>query len=186
MTPNSDPRLTLCDASRSALIVIDLQERLMPAIHDGAEVVKRAHILALAAQALDIPVIGTAQSPSKLGPNVAAIDALCNQIIAKDDFDSCAEQTFLKALPKQRDQLIVVGCEAHVCVLQTVLGLLARRHEVRLIADAIGSRLPANKAAAIDRAERAGAQILTSEMVVFEWLRHSGHERFRELIGLIK
>jgi nicotinamidase-related amidase len=176
----------LCDAARSVLVVIDLQERLMPAIHQGEQVVRRAHVLAQAAQALAIPVVGTAQTPAKLGPNVASVAALCSQVIDKDDFDSCAEAAFLDVLPAERDQLIVVGCEAHVCVLQTVLGLLARGREVRLISDAIGSRDPANKAAAIERARHAGAQVLTSEMVVFEWLRNSRHERFRELIGLIK
>ncbi|SNS10833.1 Nicotinamidase-related amidase [Noviherbaspirillum humi] len=176
----------LCDASRSALIVIDLQQRLMPAIHAGEQVIQRAHILAQAARALGVPVIGTAQTPAKLGPNVADLHALCNQVVEKDSFDACAEPAFLEALPGDRDQFIVVGCEAHVCVLQTVLGLLARRRPARLIADAVGSRDPANKAVALDRARAAGAEILTSEMVVFEWLQDSRHPRFRELMALIK
>jgi nicotinamidase-related amidase len=176
----------LCDASRSTLIVIDLQERLMPTIHEGAAVISRARILAQAARILGIPVIGTAQSPSRLGPNVAEISELFDRTIDKDDFDACAQAGFLETLPPSRDDLIVVGCEAHVCVLQTVLGLLDRKHKVRLVADALGSRRPSDKATALDRARGSGAQVMSSEMVIFEWLRDSNHPKFRQLLGLIK
>jgi nicotinamidase-related amidase len=177
---------TLCDVSRSTLIVIDLQERLMPAIHEGSEVISRARILAHAAKILDVPVIGTAQSPSRLGPNVPEITEFFDQTIDKDDFDACMVAGFLKALPESRDELIVLGCEAHVCVLQTVLGLLDRDNEVKLIADAVGSRRSFDKAVALDRAIAAGAEILTSEMVIFEWLRDSNHPKFRQILELIK
>lgn len=176
----------LCDSSRSTLIVIDLQERLMPAIHKGSEVIRRAKILAQAAKILTVPVIGTAQSASKLGPNVAQISEYLDQTVAKDNFDSCAAAGFHAALPDSRSELIVVGCEAHVCVLQTVLGLLNREYKVKLVADAVGSRRPFDKAVALDRAAAAGAEIVTSEMVVFEWLRDSNHPEFRQLIALVK
>ena len=176
----------LCDSSRSTLIVIDLQERLMPAIHDGSEVIRRAKILAQAAKILAVPVIGTAQSAARLGPNVAEISAYLDQTLAKDSFNSCAAAEFLAALPDSRGELIVSGCEAHVCVLQTVLGLLRREYKVKLVADAVGSRRPFDKAVALDRAAAAGAEIVTSEMVVFEWLRDSNHAEFRQLLALIK
>ena len=176
----------LCDASRSILIIVDLQERLMPAIDEGAEVVKNAVILAKAAKVLGVPVIGTAQNPAGLGPNLPEIHALCDWIISKTDFDACAEPGFLAAVETARDDLIVLGCEAHVCALQTVLGLRARQHSVRFVVDAIGSRHPLNKTMAINRAKEAGAQLVTSEMVLFEWLRNSRHQNFRELTKLIK
>jgi nicotinamidase-related amidase len=177
---------TLCDMSRSVLIVIDLQERLMPVINEGAAVMKRARILAQAAKTLGVPVIGTAQNSSRLGHNAPEIGEFFDRVVEKDDFDACAAPGFLESLPPSRDQLIVTGCEAHVCVLQTALGLLARKREVRLIADAVGSRDPLNKDAALQRAQAAGAQILTSEMVIFEWLRDCHHPSFRQLLGLIK
>jgi nicotinamidase-related amidase len=176
----------LCDVARSTLIMIDLQERLLPSIDDGAAVMKNALILARAARRLAVPVIGTEQNPAGLGPNAAAIRTLCDQTIAKTDFNACAEPGFLGALDPARDDLIVAGCEAHVCVLQSVLGLLGAKRRVRLVADAIGSRQPSSKTVAMERARAAGAELVTTEMVLFEWLRSSEHPGFRELLRLIK
>ena len=80
----------------------------------------------------------------------------------------------------------MAGCEAHVCVLQTVLDLLASGHRVVWAADATGSRDPADRAAAIDRARQHGAEIVTSEMVLFEWLRDARHPKFREVHKLLR
>lgn len=176
----------LCDASRSILIAVDLQEKLMPVIADGGQVVKRAAILAQAARLLGIPVLGTAQQPLRLGPTVAAIHPLLELTIEKADFDACASEAFLAALDGGRDELVVLGCEAHVCVLQTVLGLLHRKRKVRIVADACGSRDNANKALAMQRAQAAGATIVSSEMLMFEWLRHSEHPQFKQILKLIK
>jgi nicotinamidase-related amidase len=176
----------LCDASRSTLIIIDLQERLMPAIHEGDTVVRNALRLSQTAKLLGIPVIGTAQNPEGLGPNVAEVHAQCDKVFAKMDFDACAEQAFLDALADQRGELIVAGCEAHVCVLQTVLGLLGRGRHVRLVADAIGSRVPFNRQVAMERAKSAGAELLTTEMVMFEWMRSAAHPRFKDMLRLVK
>lgn len=179
----------LCDASRSTLIIIDLQERLMPAIHEGDAVVRNALRLAQTAKLLGIPVLGTAQNPQGLGPNVAEVHAQCDRVFAKMDFDACAEQAFLDALAVERgerDDLIVAGCEAHVCVLQSVLGLLGRGHRVRLVADATGSRVPFNKQIALERARDAGAELLTTEMVLFEWMRSAEHPRFKDMLRLVK
>ncbi|MGH8807069.1 MAG: isochorismatase family protein, partial [Noviherbaspirillum sp.] len=161
---------TLCDAGRATLIVIDVQERLMPAIYEGGAVVRNALMLAQAARMLQVPVIGTAQNPAGLGPKVPEVHALCECVIAKMDFDACAQAAFLDALNNTRDDLIVIGCEAHVCVLQTVLGLLQRKRRVRVVADAVGSRQPFNKAAGLERAKAAGAELVTTEMVLFESL----------------
>ena len=89
-------------------------------------------------------------------------------------------------LPAWTSEIVVAGCEAHVCVLQTVLGLLEPGRRVLLVADAVGSRDPADRAAAIDRARKHGAEIVTSEMVLFEWLRDSQHPKFREVQNLLK
>jgi nicotinamidase-related amidase len=176
----------LCNASQSTLIAIDMQERLLPAIHNGRSVVRQVGILAQAARALGVPVVGTAQYPTGLGPNLPEIHDLCDRVIEKTDFNACEASAFLPALDPARNELIVVGCEAHVCVLQTVLGLLDRQHHVKLVVDAIGSRSDFNKAIGIERARDAGAELLTTEMVVFEWLRNSAHPRFKDLMRLIK
>jgi nicotinamidase-related amidase len=177
---------TLCDANRSMLIVIDLQQRLMPAIDGADAVLANALLLQRAAGLLDVPVLGTAQNPAGLGPNLPDVEALCGRVIAKDSFDACAEPAFLSALDATRDELVVLGCEAHVCVLQTVLGLRARGHRVRLVADAIGSRRPTNRDAALQRAQAAGAEPVTTEMVLFEWLRDCRHPQFKACLSLIR
>ena len=176
----------LCDASSSMLILVDLQARLMPAIHDGKNVVDRAMLLANAAKLLDVPIIATEQSPASLGHNVDQLQALCDKTVAKSHFNACAEATFIDSLDPQRDELIVAGCEAHVCVMQSVLGLLERGYRVRLVIDAIGSRHPLDRTTAIDRASAAGAMPVTTEMVVFEWMRHSHHPAFKPILELVK
>lgn len=158
----------------------------MPVISDGAQVVQRARILAQAAKLFAVPIIATEQQPLRLGSTVASIAAMPDRTIQKTDFDATASADLLNWLDAGRNELIVVGCEAHVCVLQTVLGLLERQWQVRLVVDAIGSRLDLNKAVAIDRARSAGAEIVTAEMIMFEWLRNSDHPKFRETLKLIK
>jgi len=158
----------------------------MPVIADGAEVVKRTLILAKIAKLLSIPVLGTAQQPLRLGRTVPEIDMILDRSLEKIDFDASANPAFFDLLAPERDELFVLGCEAHVCVLQTVLGLLHRKQRVKLVADAIGSRHNHNKAIAIERARAAGAEIVTSEMVIFEWLRRGDHPKFKEILKLIK
>lgn len=176
----------LCDATTSTLLLVDLQARLMPAIHEGSSVVERARILALAARQLDIPVIGTEQNPAGLGANVDELGELCHRTVAKRHFDASAEESFSACRDPQRDEWIIAGCEAHVCVMQTVLGLIEHGQRVRLVTDAVGSRRPHDKNVAIERAVAAGATPVTAEMVVFEWMRHSDHRAFKSILGLIK
>jgi nicotinamidase-related amidase len=176
----------LCEVSRSALIIVDLQEKLMPVIAEGPDVVKRALIIAKVAKLLDIPVLGTAQQPLRLGRTVPEIEMMLDHRIEKIDFDASANPALLNLLTPEQDDLLVLGCEAHICVLQTTLGLLHRKRRVKLVVDAIGSRQNINKAIAIDRARAAGAEIVTSEMVIFEWLRRGDHPKFKEILKLIK
>lgn len=170
----------------SVLLVIDLQQRLLPAIHAGAEVVANAVRLAEAARLLDIPVLATEQNPAGLGPNVAEITARAGATLTKQFFDATREPAWSGFLPAGRTDIVVAGCEAHVCVLQTVLGLSRLGLPVRLVADAVGSRRPSNRDAALHRAERAGAEIVTTEMVVFEWLETAEHPRFRDVLALVR
>lgn len=176
---------TPCDVSLSTLLVIDLQQRLMPAIHEREAVLHNAHILAQAARWLQVPVLATEQNPASLGRNADDIAALCDTVVAKTAFDACAEPSLIQALDATHE-IIIVGCEAHVCVMQTALGLLSAGWKVKVVADAVGSRAPASMEAAIARMKAAGADMVTAEMVVFEWLRDCNHPRFRECLALIK
>jgi nicotinamidase-related amidase len=176
----------LCKPDDCTLLIIDVQARLMPAIHDGQTVVRRCVQLATAARELGIHVIGTEENPDGLGPLVPEIAALCDTTLAKFHFSAPAEEGFLRRLPAGRDTLVVAGCEAHVCVLQSVIGLLEAGHAVKWVGDAVGSRHPHDRLAATERARRHGADVVTTEMVVFEWLGTSQHPKFRRLSQLIR
>jgi nicotinamidase-related amidase len=177
---------TLCDPADCTLLIIDTQTRLMPAIQDAENVVRRCIQLATAARELGVHVIGTEENPDGLGPIVPEIGALCDTTLSKFHFSAPAEPGFLNRLPAGRNTFVVAGCEAHVCVLQTVVGLIEGRHAVKWVADAVGSRHPHNRLAATERARSVGADIVTTEMVVFEWLGSSEHPKFRRLLQLLR
>ncbi len=176
----------LCTPDDCTLLIVDPQVRLMPVIRDGESVVRRCVQLATAARELGIHVIGTEQNPDGLGPLVPEIAALCDTVLAKFHFSAAAEEGFLRRLPAGRNTLVVAGCEAHVCALQTALGLMAIGHAVKWVADAVGSRHPHNRLAATERARAHGADVVTTEMVIFEWLGTSRHARFRALSRLVR
>ena len=176
----------LCMPDDCTLLIVDPQARLMPAIHDGEGVVRRCVQLATAAKELGIHVIGTEQNPDGLGPLVPEVATLCDTVLAKFHFSATAEEGFVRRLPAGRNTLVVAGCEAHVCVLQTVAGLIEAGHAVKWVVDAVGSRHPHNRLAATERARGLGADIVTTEMVIFEWLGTSQHPKFRRLAKLIR
>ena len=169
-------------AAHAALLLVDLQQRLMPAIADGEKVIARSVRLAEAATLLGVPVLATEQVPEKLGPTVGRLAGYPHLVSPKSRF--AADGSGL--VPPGRSEIVVAGAEAHVCVLQTVLTLAADGHRVLVVADAVGSRDPQDRAAALERARAAGAEIVTSEMVLFEWLGDATHPRFREVQKLLK
>lgn len=173
------------NADTSQLLLIDFQERLMPAIDRGPEVVANAARLLTAARLLGVPALATEQYPEGLGHSVAALDLAGVPVVEKTAFNACAAPPLTGQLQKGR-ALCVAGAEAHVCVLQTVLALLESGHRVAVVADAVGSRREENRQAGLARMERAGAELVTTEMVLFEWLGNSAHPRFKEVMKLIK
>jgi nicotinamidase-related amidase len=179
--------MPILDRTRSVLCLIDLQEKLMRAIDGADEVVANAGRLLSAAEELGVPVVSTEQNPEGLGPTVAELARPDGDhpVVAKMTFDSCRAGGVMDALPAGH-HLVLAGCEAHVCVLQTALGLLERSRRVYVVADAVGSRNPDNKQAALRRLERAGAEIVTTEMVVFEWLGSAEDPSFKSVIALVK
>lgn len=176
------------DASRSALVLVDYQARLLPSIAGAPAVLRQAVLLAQAARDLGIRVLGTEQNPQGLGPNVADIRELCERTLSKTHFDACADG-LLQALdeaPAAPTQVVVAGCEAHVCLLQTALGLLRGGRRVWVVAPACGSRRSADQTLAMQRLLQAGASVVGSEMVLFEWLGDCRHPRFKQLLQRIK
>lgn len=167
------------------LLAVDFQARLMPAIHNGAEVLANAHRLIAAAGLLGVPLLATEQYPKGLGHTVPDLLPAQTPIIEKMSFDASAAPGLPAALGEAQT-IIVTGCEAHVCVLQTVAGLLGLNRRVIVVRDAIGSRTADNRAAAIARMAGFGAEIVTTEMVVFELLGAATHPKFREVIALVK
>ena len=198
----------LLDASQSQLVLVDYQARLLPAIFEGELVVQNALRLARAAALVGVPVFGTEQNPSKLGENPAELRALCQRTLAKMHFSGVEEglgdwlrpparpvQGNARSLPKhlqkpqaaeERGSIVIAGCEAHVCLLQTALDLLEDEFEVWVVTDACSSRTERNRDAAFDRLAGAGAELVTTEMVGFEWLRSAEHPAFRDWQGLIR
>ena len=181
--------MNFIDVDSCALVLVDYQQRLLPAIHRGDEVLAQALRLAQVARELGLDIVGTEQNPAGLGPNHEPLRALCDRTLAKMHFDACADG-LLNALREGTGQLprevVVAGCEAHVCLLQTTLGLLRAGLKVWVVADACGSRLADNHALAMQRLRAAGAVIVSVEMVAFEWLRSCEHERFRPVLKLLK
>ena len=199
----------LLEAELSQLVLVDYQTRLMPAIFEAPLVLANAVRLAQAAQLLQVPVWGTEQNPSKLGENPPELRALCQRTLAKMQFSGVEEGLGewlrppvkapvgnARSLPKhlqkpsntptERSSIVIAGCEAHVCLLQTALHLLEDEFEVWVVTDACSSRTERNRDAAFDRLAGAGAELVTTEMVTFEWLRSAEHPQFRVVQALIK
>ena len=158
----------------------------MPHIDNGPAVLTRCVALVKAADLLDIPVIVTEQNPRGLGPSVDGLIGERHRVIEKDSFDATLCPDFVAALPSKETVLFLAGCEAHVCVLLTVTGLLRLGYKVELIADAVGSRAPENKAIALARAQSEGALPTTTESTIFGWLGSCRHPRFKDALALIK
>lgn len=200
----------LLDADACQLVLVDYQIRLMPALHDSAAVIANAVRLGRMAEVMQVPCFGTEQNPAKLGQNVPEVRALCTRTLAKMHFSACADglsdwlrppappqRGNARSLPKHlqkpqtddsevRSTIVVAGCESHVCLLQTVLDLLDDEFEVWVVTDACTSRTERSRDAAFDRLAGAGAELVTTEMVAFEWLRTADHPAFKAVHALIK
>lgn len=205
----------LLDANDCQLVLVDFQTRLMPAIHDGTQVLANAVRLARMAQTLAVPMLATEQNPDKLGTSEPALAEVLTQararLLPKMAFSGCADglarllrpsgpppapgnarslprhlQKAAPAAAPERSTVVVAGCEAHVCLLQTALDLLQEEFEVWVVTDACGSRTERNRDAAYDRLAANGAELVTTEMVAFEWLRTAHHPQFRAIQALIK
>lgn len=202
----------LLEVESSQLVLVDYQERLMPAMHESGSVIANAARLARIATLLRVPAFATEQNPSKLGATV--VDVVQGfgdtpvRMLSKMQFSAVEEglsewlrppakpvQGNARSLPKhlqkqaagsERSSVVLAGCEAHVCLLQTALDLLEDEFDVWVVTDACSSRTERNRDAAFDRLAGAGVELVTTEMVAFEWLRSAEHADFKAVQALIK
>jgi nicotinamidase-related amidase len=173
----------LMNRDKSVLLIVDVQARLAPSIHDSENVAANCAWLAQVAERVGVPVVVTEHFPEKIGGTLESVRAVTAvaQYVAKQCFSAQADGCLRATAVEQRRQVIVCGTEAHVCVQQTALDLRWAGKEVFVVADASGSRDPANRDLAFARMRGHGIEIVSREMVAFEWLQRGGTELFREV-----
>jgi nicotinamidase-related amidase len=182
-------RSMLIRAKESCLIVIDMQERLVPAMQAPARTIRNAKILIIAAKRLGIPVLLTEQYPKGLGHTVPDLARVADglTVLEKLHFSCMEDDGFAAAFRALgRRQAVIAGMEAHICVMQTAATLMEEGYEVFVVTDVTSSRTLESEKACLDRLSSGGAGIVTTEMVVFEWLGEAGTPAFKELLPLIK
>jgi len=179
----------LLERDRSLLFVVDVQERLLPAMHDGAGCVAAIGRLLEGARILDVPVMASEQYPRGLGPTVPAVRERLGEapVFEKITFSCARDATIREAvLAAGRRTLVLCGIEAHVCVLQTALDFAAEGLRVAVVEDAVASRRPESRARALARLAGAGVEVVNVEMVLFEWLERAGTDAFRAVSRLVR
>ncbi len=187
MNPTLQPLLP----ENCALVVIDVQEKLLPPIFEKERLVKNCQLLIRTANLLNVPIISTTQYSKALGQTVPEIASLIPGVEPFDKqifscFGSDAFCTTLKRLPGQRNTLLLCGMESHICVTQTALSALREGYIVHVASDAISSRTEWNWKIGIDRMRSAGAIISSTEMAMYELLRSSGAPAFKQLLPYLK
>jgi nicotinamidase-related amidase len=179
----------ILDAKNSSLLIVDVQQNLAPVMADPRQVYRNCAILLRAAERLAIPVAISEQYPKGLGATVGELMELAPEgaQVEKMHFSCAAAPAVRDRLAGfGRDQVVIAGIEAHVCVLQSALGLKEAGFQVAVVADACSSRDPANHRAAMERMAHNGVEVVTTEMAVFEWMHCAGTPEFKEISKLIK
>ncbi len=179
------------EAAQCALVVVDIQEKLLPPISNKEVLVKNSQLLIRLAKILSIPVLVTTQYSKGLGSTVPEIASLLSGLTAIDKlefgcFGSDSFCTQLKNLPGNRNTVLLCGMESHICVMQTALGALNEGYLVHVASDAVGSRVEWNWKIGLERMKAAGAVISSTEMMMYELLRCSGTPAFKELLQYLK
>jgi nicotinamidase-related amidase len=174
---------------KSVLLIIDVQGNLAYKMHEKDKLFHNLTGLIKAAQILEIPVVYTEEAPEKIGKTVPEMAHLLGGVphFSKDTFSCCGEPAFFTHLKSfKRKQVIVAGIETHVCVFQTALDLVKNKYDVQVVGDAVSSRMEQNKEIALARLRQESVTITCVEMLVMELLRTSQHEKFRDVLRLIK
>jgi nicotinamidase-related amidase len=186
MSMNAPAPLT---ADNTALLVIDIQERLFPVMHEKEKLLRNVLKLIRGAQVLEIPIILTEQYPRGLGPTLPEIKELLPDVtpIEKVSFNCCDEAVFCQALEKlKRKQVLVAGIEAHICVYQTAMALSRAGYEVQVVGDCVSSREPENKLVALLKMGAVGVSPTTTEIALFELLKVAVGDKFKQISNIVK
>lgn len=174
----------------SLVFLIDEQEKLVPALHSGQEMVERTALLLEGAKEFQIPVFRTEQYPQGLGRTVEPLASLCEglsgECFEKVDFNAISNEIRTKLRMSGRQRILVVGAETHICVLQTVRALLKQGYFVFVVADAVSSRKAKDHQLALEQMKEMGAVVTTAETVIFDWLKQAGTPAFRNLSKRIR
>jgi nicotinamidase-related amidase len=178
----------LATREHSGLLLVDLQEPLLKAVHDGPAVVSAARLLLQASAILGMPALATTQNAPRLGPVVPEIGELLREApLDKLAFSCCGSLAFVDALNQTHRRIwVLCGVEAHICVSQTAHDLLQRGHRVHVVADGISARTEANRDIALRKMSDSGVVLTSAETVVYEWLGEAGTAEFREILKLVR
>jgi len=174
----------LLRAADSLLLIIDVQARLAPHVHEHDRVIDNCEWLVGVAEVVDVPVLVSEHCPEGIGPTVERLRArIAEESVMRKVHFSCVSEPSCKARidATGHSQIVIAGMEAHVCVMQTAIELAAAGKEVFLVADAVSSRDPQDAARAVARMQRNGVEIVSREMVLFEWAHRGATEQFRQL-----
>lgn len=174
----------LLQLDQSAIVIIDVQEKLAPVIHQRDQIIARIRWLGEIANELSVPIVVSEQYPKGLGISVDDLAKVIEnaRVVEKMHFSAWQEPHFVDAINDiERKQILLVGMEAHVCVLQTAMDMAEQGFDVFVVEDAVGSRRDTDKQAALRRLQQAGVTIITSEMAAYEWLHRSGTDTFRHI-----
>ncbi|MGA6982723.1 MAG: hydrolase [Candidatus Sulfotelmatobacter sp.] len=191
MAPASEIARQSLEVDRCALLVIDIQDRLLPPIFQKEQLVRNSQLLIRAAGVLKLPAIVSTQYAKGLGNTVSEIASLLPETepIDKNLFSCFGSDVFcnlLKRLPGNRNTLLLCGMESHICVMQTALAALREGYVVHIASDAVSSRTEWNWKIGLDRMNAAGAVISSTEMMIYELLRSSGSTAFKEMLPYLK
>ena len=174
----------LLRAADSLLLIIDVQARLAPHVHEHDRVIDNCEWLAGVADVVDVPVLVSEHCPEGIGPTVERLRArIAEESVMRKVHFSCVSEPSCKARIEAagRSQIVIAGMEAHVCVMQTAIELAAAGKQVFLVADAVSSRDPQDAVRAVARMQRNGVEIVSREMVLFEWAHRGATQQFRQL-----
>lgn len=177
------------DLKHAQLLVVDIQERLLPHIHDHENVLANAAKMIRAAIALELPVTVSEQYTKGLGPSSPLIYEAAGDAprFEKMSFSFCGDDACRERVTSvMRPQVLMVGIETHVCVQQTTLDLLEMQMRPFVLADAVGSRRPIDYSTALDRMRMAGAVVTTVESAIFQLVQEAGTDRFKRILPLVR
>ena len=186
-----DQNITLISPINTVLVVVDVQERLVPAVPDRDSIVWNTRRLIDGAKLFDVPVVVTEQYPKGLGPTMPELTAALpvnTPVMEKKSFSACLVPEFLNEIRRRESvcKILLTGMETHVCILQTALDLLSLGYEVHLAVDAVGSRFAGDRRIALRRLESSGALLTTTESVLFQWCRTADTPQFKAVSRLVR